>query len=133
MDLVLIREYFPQGTNGKLLLGGKPFCFTIELPWKNNERKISCIPEGRYRLNIRCNREFGWHLLVTGLHNRDWILVHPANNALTELKGCIAPVTKLTTPGCGSGSKNALKKLMDLIFQLDEYEPVYLIIKKEEA
>ncbi len=130
---MLLREYFPQGTNGELLLNGERICFTIELPWKNNERKVSCIPEGKYRLNIRSNKEFGWHLLVTGVQKRGVILMHPANNALAELEGCIAPVTKLKGPGIGWSSRNALKKVMDIVFEADEYEEVYLTIKKKEV
>lgn len=131
MELELLREYKPQGTNGSLLHDGQQICFTIELPWKNNKHKISCIPEGKYHVMIRCNKQFGWHLLVTGVQNRDGILMHPANNALAELKGCIAPVTKLIKSGVGSGSRNALKKLLDLIFNADEQEAVYLTIKKK--
>ncbi len=133
MELVLSRIYEPTGTNGSLLLDGQPICFTIELPWKNNEHKISCIPEGRYCVMIRYNKQFGWHLLVSGVQNRDGILMHPANDALAELKGCIAPVTKLHGPGKGSGSRSALKKLMDLIFDLSDEEQVYLTIKKKNT
>jgi hypothetical protein len=34
-------------------------------------------------------------LEVIDVKNRKLILFHPANNALKELNGCIAPVTKL--------------------------------------
>lgn len=131
MELELLRDYQPQGTNGRLLLDCQLICFTIELPWKNNEHKISCIPEGKYRVILRCNKQFGWHLLVTGVQNREGILMHPANDAKAELKGCVAPVTKLTGIGKGSGSRNALKKIVDLIFHLPESETVYLIVKKK--
>ena len=48
MILFLTRTYFPDGTNGKLECEGKLICNTIELPWKNNEKRVSCIPEGKY-------------------------------------------------------------------------------------
>ena len=131
MELELLREYFPQGTNGELLHNGESICFTIELPWKNNKKKISCIPEGRYSLINRCNEEFGWHLLVQNVPDRDGILLHAANKALAELKGCIAPVSKLISPGCGSSSKKALRKLIEMVHDVLEHEPVYLIIKKK--
>lgn len=44
MVIWLTRTYFPEGTNGKLECEGK----TIELPWKMNETKVSCVPEGKY-------------------------------------------------------------------------------------
>lgn len=131
MELVLLREYFPDGTNGDLYHLEELICHTIELPWKNNEHKISCIPEGKYSLIRRYTKEFGWHLLVQDVPNRKGILLHAANKALTELKGCIAPVTKITDHGCGSSSKAALRKLIDVAVDVLEKEKVYLIIKKK--
>ena len=46
----LTRTYFPEGTNGKLECEGKLICNTIELPWKMNETKVSCIPKGNILL-----------------------------------------------------------------------------------
>lgn len=99
MVLILTRTYFPDGTNGKLECDGKFICNTIELPWKNNETKVSCIPEGEYFIKKRYSNKFQWHLEIIDVENRSLILFHPANNVLRELKGCIAPVTKLSGPG----------------------------------
>jgi hypothetical protein len=93
MELELKRAYFPKGTNGGIFFNDKFICFTIELPWKDNLRNISCIPEGRYRLGKRFTPNRGWHLLVNEVPGRSGILFHAANNALKELRGCIAPVT----------------------------------------
>jgi hypothetical protein len=130
MELHLIRTYHPLGTNGQLLLNGVRVCFTIELPWKNNQRRISCIPEGRYTLRKRYTTRFGWHLLVENVQHRDWILIHAANDAIKEIKGCIAPVSQITGFGKGILSRIALKKLMSLVSPvLDSQKPLYLIIK----
>ena len=48
MVIHLTRTYFPDGTNGKLKCDGEFICYTIELPWKNNEKRVSCIPVGKY-------------------------------------------------------------------------------------
>jgi hypothetical protein len=57
------------------------------------------------------------------------ILFHPANNALRELKGCIAPVTKLSGPGLGLMSRKAFAKLKDLVYKaLDNEESVALLV-----
>lgn len=49
-DLTIFREYLPLVTLGKLYdAQGEEFCKTLELPWKNNQTGISCIPEGKYR------------------------------------------------------------------------------------
>jgi len=112
MELLLRRTYFAQGTNGLLLCGGRVLCLTIELPWKENARLVSCIPEGRYTLRPRINRKFGRHLEVRGVPGRSLILIHPANDAQAELNGCIAPVSRLTGAGTGTGSRAAFNTLM---------------------
>ena len=130
MVLELSRTYFPDGTNGKLECDGKMICYTIELPWKNNETKVSCIPDGKYFIKKRYSRKFHWHLEVIDVKNRKFILFHPANNALKELNGCIAPVTKISGPGLGLQSRLAFAKLKNLVYSaLDSTETVLLIIK----
>jgi len=129
MELQLLRSYYPEGTNGELWCGQRIICHTIELPWLENQRQISCIPEGRYKLRKRFAEQFQWHLWLENVPNRQWILVHPANNAQKELRGCIAPVFKLEGIGIGSQSKGAVKKLNSLVFPaLDKNEDVYLTI-----
>jgi hypothetical protein len=130
MVLVLTRTYFPEGTNGKLECEGQLISYTIELPWKNNERRVSCIPEGEYFIEKRYSHKFKWHLHVLGVDNRNFILFHPANNALKELNGCIAPVTKLSGPGLGLLSRKAFEKLRDQVYKaLDAGESVLLIVQ----
>jgi hypothetical protein len=130
MVLVLSRTYFPDGTNGKLEYEGKFICCTIELPWINNEKRVSCIPEGKYLLKKRYSRKFQWHIEVVGVKNRSFILLHPANNAQKELNGCIAPVTKLSGPGLGLQSRQAFTKVKNLVYKtLDCSETVLLIVQ----
>ena len=130
MVLFLTRTYFPDGTNGILQCEGKIICKTIELPWKNNERGVSCIPEGKYFIRKRYSPKFKWHLEVVSVKNRSYILFHPANNALTELNGCIAPVTKLSGPGLGLLSRKAFTALKDFVYTaLDRKEVVELIVQ----
>ena len=130
MILLLTRTYFPNGTNGKLECEGKLICYTIELPWKNNETRVSCIPEGNYFIKKRYSQRFRWHLELVDVPNRKFILIHPANNALRELNGCIAPVTKLSGPGLGLMSRKAFTTLKRLVYKvLDTNESVELIVK----
>lgn len=126
----LSRTYFPDGTNGELECEGKFICNTIELPWKNNETKVSCIPEGKYFIKKRYSNKFQWHLEVMDVKDRRLILFHPANNASQELKGCIAPVTKLSGPGLGLLSRKAFSKLKNLAYKaLNNNERIELIIQ----
>jgi Family of unknown function (DUF5675) len=134
MELDLIRSYNPDGTNGELRCGGKTVCFTIELPWLQNQRNISCIPEGRYELKKRFVQKFGLHLLLVDVPDRSWILIHPANDAKTQLKGCIAPVTNLIAPGKGNQSRLANEKLKALVLEaLDKKEKVFITIKSKQT
>jgi hypothetical protein len=116
MVLVLNRTYFPEGTQGVLEWNGTLVCYTIELPWLHNQRRISCIPEGEYVLQKRFSPKFQWHLHLRNVPGRDFILIHPANDAKKELLGCIAPVTIHTGIGKGSASRIALEKLTTLVY-----------------
>jgi hypothetical protein len=129
MELVLIRTYHTDGTNGTLTINNSFQCYTIELPWVNNLPRRSCIPEGRYELKKRYSPKFKDHLLVQGVPGRSLVLLHPANDALTELKGCIAPVSSLDGAGKGSHSRKAFKKLLQLVYEALENETVYLTIQ----
>ncbi|MEO8771518.1 MAG: DUF5675 family protein [Ferruginibacter sp.] len=131
MELELIRSYHPHGTNGMLYYKSSLQCYTIELPWQNNAPQHSCIPEGRYRLMIRYNQKHRTHFILDDVKDRDLILIHPANDALKELKGCIAPVTTLTGEGKGNNSKMAFDKLKNLIIGDIRDAPVYLTIKSK--
>jgi len=132
MVLVLSRTYFPDGTNSKLECEGKFICNTIELPWKKNETKVSCIPEGNYFIRKRYSNKFKWHLEVMNVENRKFILIHPANNAILELKGCIAPVNQFSGPGLGLMSRKAFYKLKEFVFNaLDREEEVRLIVQSD--
>ncbi|WP_417237054.1 MULTISPECIES: DUF5675 family protein [Flavobacteriaceae] len=129
MLLVLHRTYFPEGTQGLLQNNGSTICYTIELPWLKNQRRISCIPEGTYVLKKRFSNKFGWHLHLIDVPGREFILIHPGNDAKKELLGCIAPVSYHIGIGKGNYSRKALKKLNDLVFPLlDKSIQVQLLI-----
>ena len=130
MKLVLQRHYFSSGTNGTLSFNGKEICKTIELPWKENRRRISCIPVGIYKVRKRFSSKFKWHLEVINVKNRELILFHPANDALKELNGCIAPVSELTGEGKGIRSRIAFERLKETVFPyLEKGFVIELIIK----
>lgn len=64
------------------------FC-TLELPYRNNQRQISSIDLGKYRVRKRFSEKYGNHFELISVKNRDKILIHIAN-FVRELKGCIA-------------------------------------------
>ena len=82
--------YHPEGTLGVLRCTSsldRPF-YTVERPWLHNRRFESCIPEGDYILNWRRSPKFGWTYEVTGVSERDHILIHAANFP-KDVQGCI--------------------------------------------
>ena len=118
MELHLSRLYFADGTNSVLSVGDKKeyISQTIELPWRNNQRRVSCIPEGRYRLIKRFTAEKGKHLAFVNVPGRSAILIHAANDAKKELLGCIAPVLTVSGPGHGEASRTALANLVAITY-----------------
>ena len=132
--VVLQRTYYSQGTHGVLLVNGEELCHTIELPWLNNQRRVSCIPEGSYRLRKRYNAKFKWHLVLETVKGRSGILIHPANDAKKELLGCIAPVQYHTGIGKGVYSRRSLDLLLmklDGVLTTKEWVPFVIELKKE--
>lgn len=127
MRLKISRTYFPNGTNGELTFEGARICSTIELPWKNNKHLISCIPEGVYELRKRYTQRFGKHFILMNVPRRSMILLHAANNAMKEIKGCIASVTTLTGEGTGTQARMALAKLVSIVYPfLEKGQNVYV-------
>ena len=60
INLLLIRDTFSKkSTIGELFLNGERICDTLENPWVDNQRNISCIPEGVYPVRLRLPRESG--------------------------------------------------------------------------
>ena len=63
-------------------------CKTLELPWKDNERRESCIPEGIYQVVKRFSDKFKEHFHILNVPDRDYILIHHGNYR-RDVKGCI--------------------------------------------
>lgn len=130
MELVLHRTYFKEGTNGALFMNQQFLGFTIELPWRENKKRVSCITEGVYELKPRYSDKFRHHLVLQNVPKRSLILIHPANDANKELQGCIAPVSSLTGIAKGLQSRIVFQKILSACYQaFDRKEKVTLTIK----
>lgn len=84
-----------QGTEGLLFTEGFNCC-SLELPWRDNQRNISCIPVDTYETTIRQSPHFGTIYWVLKVPNRSYILIHSGNWAgdvdkgfKTHVNGCI--------------------------------------------
>ena len=93
INLLIIRDTFTdKSTIGTLYINGERFCDTLELPYINNERSVSCIPAGEYKVRLRLARESATrdylHLLIQDVPDRDYILFHRGNSA-KDTRGCV--------------------------------------------
>ncbi len=116
-------------TIGVLLFNNRILCYTLELPYKNNEAFVSSINTGDYNLEERVDWRDSKKLNATyelkgdGLDKRTGILFHPAN-WVHQLEGCIAPGYRVDNIWCEaerkmlrgvSKSTPAFKMVRDLI------------------
>jgi hypothetical protein len=93
INLLILRDTFSdESIIGELFLNGERFCDTLELPFRDNQRSVSCIPTGEYKARLRLPRESATrdyiHLLVQDVPSRDYILFHRGNSA-KDTRGCI--------------------------------------------
>lgn len=95
MDIIIDRIYRSDCTLGEGYLNLKTedptLCFkTLELPWLNNQKKISCIPEGIYSYQFYESPKFGKVILINNVPKRSMIEIHPGNFT-SDIQGCILP------------------------------------------
>jgi hypothetical protein len=122
MVIELQRLYRDGWTEGMILINGALVCRSIELRWANNERNISCVPEGVYPVSIIQHPKFGECLLIDKVKGRSGILMHVANDARKELRGCVAPVFSSGGNGKGQHSRLALGYIIENLRISDEKE-----------
>ena len=133
INLLLIRDTFTkESTVGELFINGERICDTLENPYLDNQRNISCIPEGVYKVRLRLARESAtrdyMHLLVKDVKDRDYILFHIGNTA-KDTSGCI-----LVGLGSQQDSVNNSTLAMDLLIKEVIHlgaENINLIIKNK--
>ena len=88
--LTLERVYLGTETLGSLYHNGTFLCKTMELPWKLNQRSISCIPEATYKVikqPPKVGRDYPYFRLPN-VPGRSGILIHKISY-VSGLKGCI--------------------------------------------
>ncbi len=102
---------------GVMIVKDKIF-YTLELPYLNNEKNISCIPLGAYECVRHWSRKFPYqHLQLLGVPARSGILIH-AGNTVKDTTGCILIAKGLTAANnLTATSRKAVDELMELIGQ----------------
>ena len=70
--LILERQMFHQNaTEGKLIMGNKTWD-TVELPWKENQKNISCIPSGTYT----------WQKIIRSSNKQPALYIRDVHNSM---------------------------------------------------
>jgi hypothetical protein len=120
------QEYTNLSTIGSIYLDGDFICYSLELPYIDNQPFISCIPPDDYDLVPHNSDRHPNHFALIGgtvSHfpepgkERSTILIHKGNFP-HEINGCIA-VGELKDRNQVIGSKAAFDRLMELIRQHD--------------
>ena len=96
-------------TFGVWIIDGNPVCCTLELPWRDNNRKVSCIPAGIYP----CTNVQKGIIRVGNVPNRDGIQVHVGNKA-SDIEGCILAGSEFGENSVFA-SKKAIEKLQKML------------------
>ena len=114
------QESGDQGTVGRLMLDGLTWR-TLELPWRANQKGLSCIPLGKYIFKWSNSPKHGMCYEAQKVPNRTDIQIHSANFAGDESKGYTCQLL-----GC-----IALGMKMGLLGNKDEKEQLAILRSKE--
>ncbi len=128
LKLELYRENSKDdGTISALLNGDDEVCRLLELPWRENEQSISCIPPARYWVDYLAESASGHYkdvYHITGVPGRSGILIHKGNYAgdeslgfMSDSAGCLLPcvsIGKSFNQTMGQDSKTALQRLHEV-------------------
>lgn len=127
LRLVRVSEH-NGATLGVLCIDDVPEFVTLEDAWRANERRISCIPVGRYKVKPRNSPKFGLTWQVMDVPERDHILFH-AGNTHRDTHGCILLGMQYGRLGDESAilaSRSAFNRFKDLMAGTPEAELIVI-------
>ena len=128
-NLYLKRFAFnDDATFGVFIDENDPFCLTVERPWLNNQKGISCIPEGTYTCKRVTSPKFGNTFEVTGVAGRDEILIH-TGNVSDDSHGCIIVGHGLEKFNNKEGLDNSKYEFSEFLKRVDGLDQFMLAIK----
>ncbi len=127
LKIVRVTEH-DSATFGVMMVGDKPEFVTLEESWRDNERMISCIPQGRYKIKLHRSPKFGLCYKVMDVPERSEILIH-VGNTNADTTGCILLGQRFGPVGDRygiSGSKLAMTRFMQLMSGISEADLVII-------
>jgi hypothetical protein len=75
-------------TLGVVRINGVTIFASLELPYRNNAPRISCIDNGKYDCQLVKSPKFGEVYEITHVPGRSEILIHPGNT-VRDIQGCV--------------------------------------------
>ena len=123
LKLVRVSEY-KDATLGVLYLDARPMFVTLEDRWFDNEKQISCIPAGKYKIRLHDSPKFGKVYQVCDVPERSHILIH-AGNTKEDTHGCILLGLMYGTLGTETAvisSRAALANFMTSMIGIEQAE-----------
>jgi hypothetical protein len=89
MDAILQRLTTSDNGTFGVWITDKPLFTTLELPWKDNQKNVSCIPAGTYPVKKIYSMRFKRNVfLLSNVPNRDAVEIH-VGNTVKDIQGCI--------------------------------------------
>ena len=125
-----------QGTFGLLQSGGFS-CGILELPWRDNLKQKSCIPEGIYQTKWIKSPKFGFCYQLLDVPGRSNILIHKGNYAgdvdkgfISNSYGCLLPFIK---PGRMQGQRAGLMSALAVADIADHFDKESFLLEIRNA
>lgn len=135
MKIHLCRyESTDHGTFGRIQIDNKYF-HTLELPWLNNQKQVSCIPTGSYDCSLYPSSRFGSVYLLDSVPNRSGVLIHQGNFGGNKAKGLRSDIEGCILLGKSRGVINGQKCVLNSRIAVKEFmntihnQPFTLIIE----
>lgn len=121
ITLIVNRKYYSDCTVSRVSIENMDFqCFFLELPDFDNQKNISCIPEGEYLLELYNSPSRGCLVpQYVDVPNRTYIQIH-AGNFTRQIKGCQLIGDGVKWIDCDgvpdvTNSESTFKKLMPIL------------------
>lgn len=112
-----------ESTLGILTENREIIAYTLELPWLNNARNISCIPPGKYVCAPYSSEKFAKCFSINSVNDREGILIH-AGNTRKDTSGCVLIGNQL---GKLAGDEAVLNSRSKLDEMLQRYPDGFLL------
>lgn len=126
---ILLRQAeSDEGTFGtiKVYEGGALLysCFTGELPDRDNQQSISCIPSGQYSCQPWHSKKFPDHYNVMRVPGREAILIHEGNFCGDKRKGYKSNVAGCILVGRALGTIQGQKAVLSSRLAMNDLRDV---------